>query len=59
MKRRDLERKLRDLGGRRLRTGRRPDIRMIGELEVAVPRHDEINEYTAAAILRAAGKGQS
>ncbi|MDW7761729.1 MAG: type II toxin-antitoxin system HicA family toxin [Acidobacteriota bacterium] len=52
MKRRELERRLRMLDWRIVRHGRRHDIWTRGEREIAVPRHPEINEYTARAILR-------
>jgi hypothetical protein len=55
MKRRELEDRLRALGWRIARHGRRHDVWTAGEREVAVPRHAEINEYTAKAILRSAG----
>ncbi len=54
MKRRELERKLEALGWRLARHGGRHDIWARGEIEIAVPRHREINEYTAKAILREA-----
>jgi len=54
MKRRDLEQALRDLGWSLTRHGSRHDIWGKGEHELAVPRHNEINEYTAKAILREA-----
>ncbi|MBI4819897.1 MAG: type II toxin-antitoxin system HicA family toxin [Deltaproteobacteria bacterium] len=55
MKRRELEQKLSELGWRFLRRGGRHDIWTNGQREIAVPRHREINEYTARAILREAG----
>ncbi|MDE2060385.1 MAG: type II toxin-antitoxin system HicA family toxin [candidate division NC10 bacterium] len=57
MKRRDLEKKLRDLGWQRARHGARHDVWARGERELVVPRHVEINEYTAKAILRDAHGG--
>ena len=54
MKRRDLEKALRDLGWRMARHGRRHDIWAREEREIVVPRHNEINELTAKAILREA-----
>ncbi|MGB9006709.1 MAG: hypothetical protein WCB96_13380 [Candidatus Aminicenantales bacterium] len=54
MKRRVLEQKLHDLGWTISRRGRRHDIWARGEYELAVPRHREINEHTATAILRTA-----
>jgi len=58
MKRRDLERSLRDLGWSLTRNGSRHDIWGKGESELAVPRHSEINQYTAKAILREAEGGK-
>jgi len=58
MKRRDLETRLRELGWRLVRRGGRHDIWELGDREVAVPRHREINDYTAMAILRDAAGGQ-
>jgi mRNA interferase HicA len=55
MKRRELENQLRDRGWRLSRHGRKHDVWVRGEREIAVPRHTEINEYTAKAILREAG----
>ena len=54
MKRRELEDRLRALGWNLARRGGRHDVWACGEREVAVPRHAEINEYTARAILRTA-----
>jgi hypothetical protein len=51
MKRRELEGRLHTLGWSLVRRGRRHDVWACGEREVAVPRHVEINEYTARAIL--------
>jgi len=39
------------------RHGLRHDIWTNGEYEIAVPRHNEINEYTAKAILKEAKGG--
>jgi mRNA interferase HicA len=55
MKRRELERRLRELGWTLSRHGGRHDIWVRGEREIAVPRHAGINEYTAKSILRDAG----
>jgi predicted RNA binding protein YcfA (HicA-like mRNA interferase family) len=55
MKRRELEKQLRELGWELSRHGRRHDVWVRGEHEIVVPRHAEINEYTAKAILREAG----
>jgi len=54
MKRRDLESKLRQLGWQFIRHGGKHDVWSRGERELTVPRHREINEYTAKAILRQA-----
>ncbi|MBI5505724.1 MAG: type II toxin-antitoxin system HicA family toxin [Deltaproteobacteria bacterium] len=56
MKRRELERQLRSLGWRFLRHGAKHDVWSDGEREEAVPRHVEVNEKLAAAILRRAMK---
>ncbi len=54
MKRRDLEKQLQKVGWRLIRHGRKHDVWRDGEREVAIPRHNEINEYTAKGILREA-----
>lgn len=54
MKRRDLEKRLCSLGWRLVRHGARHDLWSDGEREIVVPRHNEINEYTAKAILKEA-----
>jgi mRNA interferase HicA len=59
MKRRDLEKKLRALGWLLVRHGGRHDVWSNGERDLVVPRHNEINEYTAKAILKEAGGGKS
>ena len=56
MKRRDLERALRRGGWTFLRHGGRHDIWTDGNREEAIPRHAEINERLARAILRRAGR---
>ena len=55
MKRRELEQKLRKLGWKLARHGRKHDVWTKNEREIAVPRHNEINEYTSKAILKEAG----
>jgi predicted RNA binding protein YcfA (HicA-like mRNA interferase family) len=55
MKRRDLEKRLHEMGWRMIRRGARHDVWARGDNELVVPRHVEINEYTARAILREAG----
>lgn len=59
MKRRELEKKLRVAGWSLARRGARHDVWPNGEREVAVPRHAEISEYTAKAILKEADGGKS
>jgi len=55
VKRRDLER-LTECGWRFLRSGGRHDVWSNGERDEAIPRHNEINEVLARAILRRACK---
>jgi predicted RNA binding protein YcfA (HicA-like mRNA interferase family) len=57
VKRRELEKKMQKLGWRLDRHGQKHDIWTNGEYEIAVPRHNEINEYTAKAILKEAKGG--
>lgn len=57
MKRNHLEKRLKNLGWRLDRHGHKHDIWTYGELEIAVPRHKEINEYTADKILKQAKGG--
>lgn len=57
MKRRELEKKLKKLEWMLCRHGRKHDIWTNGEYEIAVPRHKEINEYTAQALLKEAKGG--
>ncbi len=54
MKRRELEEALRNLGWRFLRHGANHDVWTDGERQEAIPRHTEINEKLARAILRRA-----
>jgi mRNA interferase HicA len=54
MKRRDLEKRLARLGWRFARHGARHDVWTKGEREIPIPRHNEINEYTATGILKRA-----
>lgn len=54
MTRRDLERALRALGWVLWRHGSRQDVWTDGERRLVVPRHGEINERTALAILQEA-----
>jgi len=52
MKRRDLERALRQLGWYFLRHGGKHDVWTDGKREEAIPRHTEIHDKLAQAILR-------
>jgi len=54
MTRRELERHLREPGWYLSRHGGRHDAWTEEEREIVVPRHREINEITAKAILRLA-----
>lgn len=54
MKRRDLEKRLTDLGWRLKRHGGRHDYWSNGDREEAVPRHNEISEVLAKKILKIA-----
>lgn len=54
VKKRDLEAKLRRLGWWFLRHGRRHDVWTDGERQEAIPRHSEIHEKLARAILKRA-----
>ena len=54
MKRRDLERRLRELGWSFIRSGGSHDVWSDGERQEAIPRHREINERLALAILQRA-----
>jgi mRNA interferase HicA len=56
MKKKELERKLRELGWRFERHGGRHDIWSNGYAEEAVPRHNEITETTAKIILKRAAE---
>lgn len=56
MKRRELEEALRRLGWRFLRHGAKHDVWTDGERQEPIPRHREINEKLAQAILRRAGR---
>ncbi|MEO6259660.1 MAG: type II toxin-antitoxin system HicA family toxin [Thermoanaerobaculia bacterium] len=59
MKRRDLENALARCGWRYLRSGGRHDVWTDGQGEEAIPRHREINEQLARAILRRACRGRT
>ena len=54
MKRRDLERALRQLGWHFLRHRGKHDVWTDGKREEAIPRHTEIHDKLAQAILRRA-----
>lgn len=54
MKRRELEKQLKNQGWSFVRHGGRHDIWARGEDEIPVPRHAEINELTAKGILKQA-----
>jgi len=55
VKRKDLIKKLETAGYRLDRTGDHSIYEKPGSRPVQVPNHREINEYTAKAILKAAG----
>ncbi|MFH0798653.1 MAG: type II toxin-antitoxin system HicA family toxin [Pseudomonadota bacterium] len=54
MKRRELSRRLSELGWRFLRQGGNHELWTNGETFLAVPRHAEVVEFTAKRILRTA-----
>lgn len=54
MKKRDLEKKLSEFGWRLERHGGNHDVWTNGKELEAVPRHAEINEFTAKKILKKA-----
>jgi len=54
MKRKVLLRRLKQLGWHLARHGARHDVWTNDKLEIAIPRHNEINEYTAKAIIKEA-----
>ena len=58
MQRRDLERRLLACGWILLRHGAKHDVWKLADREIAVPRHTEINEFTARAILKQAEERQ-
>ena len=59
VKRRVLEKRLSECGWRFLRHGGNHDVWTNGEREEYVPRHTEVNEQLARAILRDACKGKT
>jgi mRNA interferase HicA len=56
MKRRDLERRLTALGWRFFRHGGKHDVWVHGEQIEAIPRHADINDRLAKAILERAAR---
>jgi mRNA interferase HicA len=56
MKRKELVKRLQAAGWVHLREGARHSVFANGMRTIAVPRHREINEHTARAILKAARK---
>jgi mRNA interferase HicA len=56
MKRKELEKALKELAWRFLRHGRRHDMWTDGNTEEPIPRHTEIDERLARSILRKAEK---
>lgn len=52
MKRAELEKHLTKLGWALNRHGAKHDVWTNGERKIAVPRHSEVNEYTAQSILK-------
>ena len=54
MKRKDLERTLREMGWRIIRHGLCHDVWASDGNEIAVPRHNEIKKYTAKMIIKIA-----
>lgn len=52
MKRRDLERLLSQLGWEFLRSGGNHDVWTDGDRQEAIPRHREVNERLAKAIIK-------
>jgi mRNA interferase HicA len=57
MKRRDLERKMKNLGYWSLREGGNHTVWTNGKVNIPIPRHAEINERTAQGILKQARRG--
>ena len=55
MKRKDLLKQLKDAGWWLVRHGANHDIYTNGVRSEPIPRHNEINEITANAILKRAG----
>ncbi|MCP5065956.1 MAG: type II toxin-antitoxin system HicA family toxin [bacterium] len=59
MKRRELEKRLRKAGWEFLRHGGNHDVWTNGEQQEAIPRHSELNERLAKAILRRITKAKT
>jgi predicted RNA binding protein YcfA (HicA-like mRNA interferase family) len=59
MKKKEIDKKLRELGWQVSREGKKHTIWTQRDREIAVPRHAEINEHTAKAILKLAGREKS
>ena len=56
VKKRDLEKELKNLGWWLLREGGNHEVWTNGKENVAIPRHSEINERLAKAIIKGAKK---
>ena len=54
MKRKEVERRLSRAGWNFVRHGGRHDIWSDGKREITLPRHNDLNEYTADSIIREA-----
>jgi mRNA interferase HicA len=59
MKRKELEKALRELGWRFFRHGARHDVWTDGNREEPIPRHREIDEKLARSILHKAQKRET
>lgn len=55
MKKRDLDKALKDLGFSKVREGGNHEVWSNGSISIPVPRHREINERLAKAIIKQAG----
>lgn len=56
MKKKDLEKKLKELGWEKRRSGSKHDVWGKDDRAIPVPRHKEINERTAQSIIKNASK---
>ncbi len=54
MKKRDLIKQLEKMGFKLERNGKSHDVYIKGSMVIEVPRHSEVNEYTAKSILKRA-----